>query len=143
MPHYRTRREAVANGVNWDSFMGGKAKAREKRSKPSHTAGRMNKTESRYAEVLEARRLAGEIRSWEFEAEELTLSDLEGVKCSYLPDFRVTHLDGSISYHEVKGKHIWDDSKIKLKWAATKYAPTPFYLCRWEGGRWRVLKIGS
>src|SRR4051812_3444934 len=68
--------------------------------KRSHTPGVMNKTEARYAELLEGRRLAGEIAAWRFEAITLILSRRR--RCTYTPDFLVEMPDGSEEHHEVK-----------------------------------------
>lgn len=101
----------------------------------------MNKTEHKYADFLTVRLMLGEIVGWEFEPEVLVLSD--GKYCTYKPDFKVTLPDGSIEYHEVKGGYIREDSRIKLKWAATKYHPTPFYLCQYRGPKrgWKIKRV--
>jgi hypothetical protein len=108
--------------------------------KRSHTPGVMNKTEAAYSEVLEARRIVGEIKAWKFEADTLVLS--EGGCCQYTPDFRVTNNDDSIDYFEIKGSGpIRDDGIVKVKWAADKYRDSRFFLCVWRHGRWQVRLI--
>jgi hypothetical protein len=107
--------------------------------KRSHTPGVMNHTESRYAEILEARRLAGEIAGWEFEAETLVLS--AEALCRYTPDFRVANHDGSISYFEVKGSRRLRDELVKVKWAAAKYPASRFYVCMYRRGAWDVRLV--
>lgn len=71
-----------------------------------------SKWELNYAYYLEWLRVNGQIQSWEHEP---TTFWFEGVKrgcVSYLPDFRVTDLNGNVSYHEVKG---WMDDRSKTK----------------------------
>ena len=78
--------------------------------------------EANYARVLEYMKSVGEIALWEHEP---TTFWFEGIKrgCrSYLPDFRVTRLDGSIYFAEIKG---WVDARsiTKLK-RMKKYHPS-------------------
>lgn len=108
--------------------------------------GEMTATEAKYAEVLAGRKLLGEILDFEYEPEVLVLS--ESMDCGYLPDFRVTELDGSASIYEIKHKanrQRWEDGYIKLKWAADKFAPTPFYLAVYHGPKrgWVVRRMGE
>lgn len=83
-----------------------------------HTPGEMNKTESRYAEILQARLLAREILAWHFEAVTFKLAgDLR-----YTPDFCVLHCDGSFELIDVKGTGPIDDkSVVKIKAAAERF----------------------
>lgn len=98
-------------------------KFRRAKVRTKHTPGAMNKTEAAYAAVLEARRLAGEIDSWKFEAIKLRLADLT----YYTPDFAVVLPDGTLELHEVKavttkGAWLWeDDARVKIKVAAETY----------------------
>jgi hypothetical protein len=79
-------------------------------------AGQMNKTEAAYAQVLEMRRLAGEIVAFKFEAVTLRLA----VRTRYKPDFLVKLANGDTEIHEVKG--FWkDDARVKIKVAAELY----------------------
>lgn len=98
--------------------------------------GEMNKTEAAYAEHLEARKLAGEIAAYWFEAIKLRLAD----NTTYTPDFFVMLPNGLLECHEVKG--FWrDDAKVKIKVAADKY-PFRFIAVTREpkklGGGWKV-----
>jgi hypothetical protein len=91
-----------------------KARA-QKRRKP----GSMTATEKRYAEVLEAMRLRGEIDRWDFEPERLVLA----ANTQWTPDFRVILKDGAVVFIEVKPsgwKNIpnQDKNTVKLKVAA-------------------------
>lgn len=105
-------------------------RGRATRRKP----GEMNKTEEKYAEHLETRRLAGEVQEYHFDAVKLRLAE----KCFYTPDFMVVLADGVVQFHEVKG--FWeDDARVKIKVAAKAY-PFPFIaaspLPKKRGGGW-------
>jgi hypothetical protein len=77
--------------------------------------------EANYGRYLEFLKENKQIKEWEHEPETFWFEGLKRGTMSYLPDFRVTNLDGSIEYHEVKG---WmdDRSKTKIKRMA-KYYP--------------------
>jgi hypothetical protein len=127
-----TRAQARRLGIPWPS---------EARGRPAHVRSVMNATESRFAEGLEARRLAGEIRAWSFEAETLAL----GPGVVYVPDFRVDCLDGSTEFYEIKGGWARRDASaagiVKVKWAAQRHPESRFYLCRWRRGNWVIKRI--
>jgi hypothetical protein len=74
---------------------------------------RMNKTEREYSLIIEAMKRRGEILRWEFEGMTLRLAD----DCKFTPDFFVivSEVPLRIRFCEVKGKHIWDDSKVKFR----------------------------
>lgn len=99
----------------------------------------MNRLEAAYAEVLEQRRLAGEIQRWDYEPERLILAK----RTSYLPDFRVVLANGELEFHETKG-FVRDDAIVKLKVAARLH-PYRFYLVRKlpkrDGGGWDIREI--
>lgn len=98
---------------------------------------RMNKTERRYAAVLESRRKAGEILWWDFEVFRLRL----GPKCFYNIDFAVVNQNHEIEIHEVKGGFIRDDASVKLKAAAEKYPFLRFFLCQYKKRAWTVKRV--
>lgn len=98
---------------------------------------RMNKTETRYSVILEARRLAGEIRDWKFEA--LTFKLADGVR--YKADFYVEMADRSIQIHEVKGAFIWEDARVKVRVAAATFTAFKFYMAQWKKGEWHITEI--
>ena len=68
--------------------------------------------EANYARYLEWLKAKGEIAKWEHEPETFWFEKIVRGTCSYLPDFRVTELNGAIVYHEVKG---WMDGRSKTK----------------------------
>jgi hypothetical protein len=68
--------------------------------------------EANYAHYLQFLKASGSIKDWEHEPETFWFNGIKRGTVSYLPDFRVTNLDGSIEYVEIKG---WMDSKSKTK----------------------------
>ena len=89
------------------------------RAQKRRDPGSMSATEKRYSEILETRRVAGEIYRWDFEVETLVLAK----ECRYTPDFRVLMPCGEVRFIEVKPagwKHIPNqaNSTTKLKVAA-------------------------
>lgn len=104
---------------------------------PSHTPGKMNKTEAEYALMLEVRKRAEGILYYGFEKVTLKIGD----DCRYTPDFFVI-MEGQdhetrLEFHEVKGPHMRDDSLVKLKAAATQFPWATFYLCRKTKDGWQ------
>lgn len=75
-----------------------------------HEPGKMNKAETRYAELLKSRRLNGEVAWFGFESIKLRLAD----RTFYTPDFAVMLDNGDMEFHEVKG-WMEDDAAVKLK----------------------------
>lgn len=83
-----------------------------------HKPGVMNGTETKYADMLQARKLAGEIIDWMFEAVTFKLA----ADTRYTPDFMIAHTDGTIEFVDVKGGGPMDDkSRVKVKVAAEKF----------------------
>lgn len=71
-----------------------------------------------YAKYLQSLFEHKEILRWEFEPQVFQFTNTgDGVR-SYVPDFRVTNLDGSIEFHEVKG---WMDKKSIIKLEKMKF----------------------
>ena len=96
-----------------------------------------NKTEREYGARLEARKLAGEIVSYAYEAVTLKLAfDLR-----YTPDYLVICADGTVEFHECKGAHIWDDGRDKLKTAARLFPWFVFFRAQKKDGRWTVREV--
>lgn len=101
---------------------------------PRPKRGVMNRTEAAYAELLEARRLAGEVLWYEFEGMTLRLAKAT----HYRPDFPVLTPTG-LQFHEVKG-FMRDDAWLKLKLAARAF-PFPFFVVRRTKGEWSVQEV--
>lgn len=97
---------------------------------------RMNKTETRYANILQGYQLAGVILKYEFEAITFRLGD----RVRYTPDFLVELPNRVIEIHEVKGAYIWEDARVKVKVAAAKF-PFKFILAQWKKGQWDIAEI--
>lgn len=97
----------------------------------------MNKTEQDYAALLEVRRRAGEIESWEYEGMRLRLAD----GTLYTPDFVVTYLD-HIAFHETKG-FMREAARVRLNVAAEKWWQFRFVLVQRKGKVWTYTDIGG
>jgi hypothetical protein len=114
----------------------------QKRAQPEReiqrAAKQPNKWEAAYArDVLEPRRLAGEIDSYSFEPVTLLI----GFDCRYRPDFGVK-LSGFAGdwheFHEVKG-FMRDDARVKLVVAASLFPSATFWLAtRARNGAWTM-----
>ena len=97
--------------------------------------GEMNKTEERYAGILDLRKMAGEVVHYWFESIKLRIGD----NCFYEPDYLVLLASGELEVHEVKGGHITEDGLVKFKAAQTMY-PFRFRLMQWKEGEWTERK---
>jgi hypothetical protein len=98
-----------------------------------------NKTESEFGRILEHRKLTSgdpEFISVRFEAAKLRIAE----NCYYTPDWMCEDHKGRITFFEVKGGHIWDDSKVKFKAAAELHTWANFEMHQKKGGAWtRIL----
>lgn len=93
--------------------------AKRAKWRPPKQRGRMNKTEERFeSSVLQVRKLAGEIDSWEYEKLKFRLAD----GAYYTPDFVVYLADGTIEIAEVKGSAGWEEAaRVRMKVAAEQF----------------------
>ena len=90
-----------------------------------HKPGVMNKTEEAYAELLQARKLAGEIIEWQFEAVTFKLAE----DTRYTPDFAVLLATGEQEFIDAKGGGPIDPkSLVKIKCAAEKFPQFRFVI---------------
>lgn len=110
--------------AHWTANLRGQTKQR----------GTMNKTEAEWAALLTARKQAGDVLWFAYEA--VTLKLATGAR--YTPDFAVMLADGELELHEVKG--FWAEAaKVRIKVAAELF---PFRFVAWhkrtqkEGGGW-------
>lgn len=109
--------------------------------KPFRQAKQPNKTESEFGRILEARKLRGEFDSVTFEAVKLRIAG----NCYYAPDYMAVHMHrlGNvypvITFFEVKGAHIWDDSKVKFRAAAERHSWAEFQMWQKKQGEWRRI----
>lgn len=77
--------------------------------------------EANYARYLQHLKSIREIKQWEHEPKVFHFKGIKRGCCSYLPDFRVTFMDGRVEFHEVKG---WMDKKSVIKLTRmAKYFP--------------------
>lgn len=102
--------------------------------------GQMNKTEARFAQLLELERHAGRVQWWKFEAIKLMLAK----NTSITVDFAVLPDTGILTMIDVKGSKamVTDDARAKMKIAAELY-PFVFKLAypRPKGEGWEIEEI--
>lgn len=72
-----------------------------------------SKAEARYAQILEARKRAGEIADWDYEPITLVVGRAGSMVSRLTPDFAVHRHDKAVELHEVKG-WMKDDARAKL-----------------------------
>lgn len=102
----------------------------------------MNKTEARFAALLDARVARGEIISWAYE--EITLRWPDGMR--YTPDFVLIVRDPSfpVTYTvlvEVKGAHSWAKDIVKFRSARDKWGGRfRFQFCQEVNGQWKETR---
>lgn len=97
---------------------------------------RMNQTEGRYADILDARKGAGEIVKWWYE--EITFR--VGVERTiYRPDFVTLLPNGRLEVIEVKGAHVWDDARVKFQSAAREYPFARWSWMQWKNNEWKCV----
>jgi len=106
-----------------------------------HIPGVMNQTEEAYAELLQARKLAGDIIDWGFECVTFKIAK----DCRYTPDFYVFYPDGSMEFVDAKGGGPIDPKSIvKIKAAADKFFQFQFAtaqkLAKKNGGGWQRIE---
>lgn len=102
-----------------------KAKKKAPAKKPQPYYPYKSKWESQYAQELEFRRLARDIKDWEYEPPDarVLLTKWQWIgkrrsRASYMPDFKITHNDGSVEMVEVKG-YLRRQDMTKYQWAVT------------------------
>lgn len=71
-----------------------------------------SKKEMMYAHMFESHKKAKKILEWDYEPHTFYFEGERRGPVNYKPDFRVLELDGSISWHEVKG---WMDQRSTSK----------------------------
>jgi hypothetical protein len=98
----------------------------------------MNKLEKRYADHLDFLKRGGEITAWWYECVRFRI----GAGAQYKPDFIVLLPDGKIEVHETKGFRR-EAAMVRIKAAAERYAPIPFFLVRVLQGRWCRTRVGE
>jgi hypothetical protein len=100
-----------------------------KSSKPSKAKGKPNATEAEFLLQLKA-----DYPQLDFLFEEVKLRIDDG--CWYTPDYFCPEM---ATFYEVKGPHIWDDSKVKFKAARRIHAWARFQMHQKKDGTWKRL----
>lgn len=97
----------------------------------------MNKLETEYYHEL-LQKEVGEVGHVRVQAITFRLAN----GCKLTPDF--TYTDKSpyaLNAVDVKGEHAWEDSLIKLKFAATTYPEIRWFLVWKENGEWKSQEV--
>lgn len=115
---------------------GGHTKATKRAKKKATPKPRgMNKWEAQFAQTLDYRKAAGELRWWAFEPFRIRLAE----DCWYRPDFVTVDSEGATTIYEVKG-FMREAARVRLRVAAEKL-PYPFYLVKKSKGELRVMPL--
>lgn len=61
--------------------------------------------------------------------------------CTYRPDFLLAAMSGDLTFFEVKGEFIREDSWVKLKMAATQYPMFTFVKAQKKNGVWTETTV--
>lgn len=97
--------------------------------RPSTDEAKLNKTETDYLAILRAKPT---VRWIGIQAITFKLAD----NCRYTPDFCIITEDNRFIAIDTKGKHIWEDSKIKMKMAARIFTWVRFVIAQKKAGKW-------
>lgn len=104
--------------------------------------GKMNKTETAYAEWLKARVVTGEIVDWWFEPLSLRLSHPDqGQPARFSPDFMVLYPDGTTCFDDTKGKMTDFAAMVRIKAAAELYPLWRFRVATKVKGGFDVVEV--
>jgi hypothetical protein len=98
----------------------------------------MNKTETDFSHILEAQKRRGEILTYTYEGVTLSI----GIGCKFTPDFFVvvSHDPLRLRCCETKGRHIWDDAKVKYRVARSIHSWAEWQLWQKVGGQWSMIE---
>lgn len=107
---------------------------RKRYPKPRHKKGVMNKTESRYADYLNALLKEGKIIAWKWEPLTFRLAH----RTTYTPDFLVIWNE-YVQIVEIKG-FLREDANVKFKVAAENHPWFKWDMVSWKGGEWVTIK---
>lgn len=97
-----------------------------------------SKLEYRWAQYLEFLKLAGEIKSWQYEADTFTFVGVYKLRC-WTPDFRVFNNDREYRYFETKGVLLGIDIK-KCKALFDQYPEVKLTFVFWTKPKISVQK---
>lgn len=136
------RRLPISAGVkalNPRLFSSTLAIAEKKPKRKEHTI-KLNGTETRMMDWLEARKRAGEIREAIPHGMRLRHSiDAEGHFQTYTPDFVVTENDGSITLIETKGEYIHGKDITRYKSCRSDWPQFRFEAWQWVDRQWSKI----
>ncbi len=96
----------------------------------------MNKTEAKYAWILEMQMRNGEILDYKFEKVKLILGD----NLTYTPDFMVIEKDMTIRFDEIKGGFIRDDAVAKYKMACEVFQHFHFRMIQYDRQGFKTIR---
>jgi hypothetical protein len=99
----------------------------------------MNKTETEFARILEAKKQRGEITDYKFEGIRLRW----GESMWYKPDFVARGANGVTYLYEVKGGHIWSRDLVRFKGCRAEWRPYKnfeFEMWQKKAGQWTQLQ---
>lgn len=101
---------------------------------------KLNKTERRWLEILRRIKALNPATCVFVGIQSHTLKLAHDTR--YTPDFLTVTDTGLHTYWEVKGKHIWEDSLIKIRTAARMFPFYQFILVQWKDNQWtqKVIK---
>lgn len=94
---------------------------------PADPRAKMSVAEREMDAILAAQLRAGEIVAYAYEDVKVRVGEM---RCWFLVDFAVWHLDGSVQMIETKGRRHWDDARVKFMAAAKLY---PHWRWTWMG----------
>jgi hypothetical protein len=133
-------RSALKSGARLRVQKGPQAVAREQGQRAPAVAiplkDKLNKTERRYADILQARWDRGEIQ--EYLTQEITLKI--GEDCRYTPDFCVIELGGTITFIEIKGGFVREDAIVKFRAAAKQFWWARFEMIQYTKTGWQQIR---
>ena len=105
--------------------------------------GTMNKTEAEYSQLLEQKKLSGEILDYKFHPMRVRL----GNNTYYEVDFLVMAADYGLEIHEVKGGFTSDKGQLKIKLCAEVL---PYFRmfkvekqAKKNGGGWKITDFST
>lgn len=99
-------------------------------------ASKLNKTEQRYADILEARKLAGTLQAYFVQEVTLKIGD----DCRYTPDFLVIENDGALTFIEIKGGFVREDAIVKFRAAAKQFWWARFEMMQLTKTGWQQIR---
>jgi hypothetical protein len=92
--------------------------------------------ERQYADYLHTLMRVGEIQFYQFEPVRLII----GKDCTWQPDFLVMLNDGTLEWHEVKGRRR-EDAMIKIRVAVKQFHWWKFVLVEHKRGVWEQKEL--